>query len=89
MFDHLSDQECARAAAIKSAAQGFSSYELAQACSRFCPGFDFRGMGKKAIYDEFARGELSHIDGVTMRAGLASYAAMRRAYRAAKAVKAT
>lgn len=84
MFDHLTDEECARAAAMKSAAQGFTAYELAQACNRLRRGFDFRGLGKKTLYDEYARGDLSHVDGVTMRAALASYAAMRRAYRTAK-----
>jgi len=70
MFDHLNPNECARAATMRAAAAGMSAYRLALVCNKLRPGFDFRGLGKRDLYDEFARGELSHVSGEALRSAL-------------------
>lgn len=72
MFDHLTPNQAARATTMRAAASGLTARELALVCNKLRPGVDFRGCGKKALYNEYAKGLLSHVSGEDLRAALAS-----------------
>lgn len=67
MFDHLTDNQAARAVTMKAAAGGLTAYQLAKACNRMRPGVDFRGLTKRKLYDEFAKGMLRGYTGQQLR----------------------
>jgi hypothetical protein len=67
MFEHLTDNQAARAVTMKAASKGITAYQLAKACNALRPGMDFRWLGKKKLYDEFAEGELCLVHGQALR----------------------
>ena len=73
MFDDLNAIQAARAATMKSAATGMTAYQLALVCNRIRPGIDFRGMGKKELYRDFASGFLCSVKGRELRGAISEF----------------
>lgn len=69
-LDDLTPNQAQRLATIRAAARGMTAYDLARVCNSLRPGVDFRGMGKKALYREFAKGMLRLEDGAGLRAAI-------------------